>query len=136
MAEPLLEIELAEYLKSQGFGNLWNEFSPKIFVGEEPQKDPAPDDTITIIEDGGGPPNHVIAETRSFRVRVRGKDWDDTKTTAQQVARALHWKEGILSSIQVARVRADGNPTPLGRDPDRRYVWTQNFTALTKRIEP
>lgn len=137
MAEPLMDQEIAEYLKDQGFGDLYSDPVPRlkkaIFVGEEPDD---PENVITIREEAGGAPLLRLAETRSFTVRVRNEDYEDGKILAQQIHRALQDEEGILSGVKVARVTADTNPIYLGRNPDRQHVFTQTFTALTKRVEP
>lgn len=135
MSEPILEAELATYLKAQGFGNLWSDRvrNPVIHIGEEPSE---PEHTITILEDGGGPPLLKISETRSVTIRVRHKEYLDARTEAQQIQRALHEEQGILSTIDVAWIRADSNPISLGRDGNERHVFTQTYTLLVKRLQP
>jgi hypothetical protein len=135
MSEPLLESELAAYLKAQGFGDLWSDRSRNkvIFIGEEPSN---PSHTITLLEDGGGPPLLTLAETRAVTIRVRNEDYMEARTEAQQIQRALHEEQGILSTIDVARVRADTNPISLGKDANGRHVFSQAFTFLVKRLQP
>jgi hypothetical protein len=132
----MLDVQVATFLRDEGFGNLWSDEVPPIakaiFVGEEPEE---PDNTITIFEDGGGPPLNTFGETRSFTVRVRHTNYLSGKTLAQQLHRALHFQQGILSSIGVALIQADTNPISLGRDENRRHVFTQTFTATTKAIQ-
>jgi hypothetical protein len=135
MSEPLLEAQLAAYLKAQGFGDLWSDKSRNkvLFIGEEPSE---PDFTITLLEDGGGPPLLKLAETRAVTIRVRHSNYVTAKETAQQIQRALHEEQGILSTIDVAWIRADTNPVSLGKDANGRHVLSQTFTLLVKRLEP
>lgn len=134
-SEPLLEVQLAQYLKSQGFGDLATDPGrrQRIFWGESPDTVP---ETITILEEGGSAPLLTLGETRSFTVRITSASYVDARTRAQQVNRALQEQQGILSTIMVARITADANPVSLGRDQSSRHVISQTFTAVVKRIEP
>ena len=115
---------------------LWSDDVPPIaraiFVGEEPEE---PDNTITIFEEPGGPPTATFGEERVFVIRVRNVNFLDGKTIAQQIHRALHFEQGILSSIGVAIIQADAQTAALGRDRNRRHVFSQTFTATTKAIQ-
>jgi hypothetical protein len=137
VAEPLLDVELAQFLKDEGFGDLYSDNVPLkkriIHVGEEPDE---PTHTITVLEDAGGAPVLTISESRSFTIQVRNEDYEAAKTEAQQIHRALHEEQGILSTVLVARVTADTNPLYLGRDENKRHRFSQAFTALVKRILP
>lgn len=138
MAEPLLDVQLAIYLNAQGFGDLYSDPGRKqvIFVGEEPAKTPT-GTSVTILEDGGGPSDVTgLIERRAFTVRTQGPAYEDTKALAQQVNRALNEQQGILSLINVARVRADTNPIHLGKNANQMQQFTQSFTAVIKRIVP
>jgi len=137
--EPLLDDEIAKYLAAQGLGNLFSaavkprdEFT--IFVGEEPERQ---NKTITVSEIGGNPPINTFGENRSFSIRTRSQTYKEAKATAQRIHRALHYEQGILEpAILVALITADTNPVPLGRDDNRRYVFTQTFTAIVKTLQP
>jgi hypothetical protein len=136
LAEALLDDQVAAYLKAQGFGNREGENHPIIYVGQAPESGNA----IMVREEGGGSPIHgghtdqPIGERRTITVEVIHADYRAAKATAQRVARALHLKQGILSSVQVAWMRADVNPVYLGLDPDRRHRFSQLFSAVVKSI--
>ncbi len=138
MAEPLLDVELAKWLKAQGYGSLYSDPGPTrskdIFVGELPD---LPDNLILVTENGGGPPVLVISEERSVTITVRNTDYDTGKALIQQISRALHDGQGILTDIQVARITADSNPSYLGRDQSsNRHLFTAIFGFLTKQVLP
>lgn len=138
MAEPLLDVEVAAYLKSVGFGDLYSDPGRKqvVFVGEEPASIPT-DSSITVLEDGGGTTQVTgLVESRAFRVRVQGTNYEATKAVAQRVHRALDNQQGILSNVRVARVLAETNPIHLGKNTNGMHQFTQSFTALVGRIEP
>jgi hypothetical protein len=136
LAEALLDEEVAEYLKAQGFGNREGELHPVIYVGQAPEGGNA----IVVLEEGGGAPiagghtDQPIGEHRTVSVEVLHSEYRRAKAVAQRVGRALHLKQGILSSVQVAWMSADTNPIYLGLDPDRRHRFTQLFSATTKPI--
>jgi hypothetical protein len=135
--EPFLDKEVAEFLKEQGFGNLYSDpYEKRIFVGHQPD---TPTFAITVQEVGGGPPRLEISEARSIVIRVRHKSANLAKATAQQIHRALHEQQGVLPStgvIRVARMVADTNPIPLGRDENKAFTFSQTFSVLTKVVEP
>ena len=138
MAESFLDVEIAQFLKTSGFGSLHSDPVPVLrrvlHVGEEPE---SPDHVITVLEEGGGPPILTLAEARSFTVRVRHSDYLTAKETAQRIHRAFQEEQGILSpAIMVARVTANSNPIHLGRDESKRHLFTQTFTALVKQLQP
>lgn len=140
MAEPILDVEVATYLKSVGFGDLFSDRGSRtktLFVGEEPSEVSRAGHSITVLEEPGGPgqvTGHV--EERSFQVRIRHPDYLEGKALAQRINRALNQQQGILSNIQVARIVAVSNPVHLGQNADRMQVFTQSFTVLMKRIIP
>lgn len=132
MAETFLAKELAEYLEAQGFGRTTNP-GRTIYYGESP---PTPDDVVVVLEEPGGPPRLTISESRSATVVVRAVVFEDGLARAQEIQRALHEQQGILSTIQVARITADTQPISLGRDQNDRHQFSQGYSVLTKPLKP
>lgn len=135
MTLPLLAREVAVYLNEQGFGRLSDDPGPikgkTIFFIEEPDE---PANVITVLEEPGGPPTQGFGEDRAFTIRTRNAEPAVAVELAQQIHRTLHLQQGILQSIQVGLIRADTNPIPLGRDPNRRFIVSQTFSVVLKTI--
>lgn len=135
--EILIEEEIADYLKAQGFGNREGESRPIIFVGQAPESGKA----IVIFEEGGAPPisgghtDQPIGERRTISVQTVHADYRKSKAVSQRISRALHLKQGILSSVKVALIQADMQAVYLGKGPDQRHRFSQLFSATTKPIE-
>jgi len=137
LAEVLFDEEVAAYLKAQGFGNREGELHPIVYVGQAPEGGNA----IVVREEGGRPPiagghsDAPVGERRVVSVEVMHDDYRAAKAVGQRVARALHAKQGILSSVKVAWMSADSNLVYLGKDPDQRHRFSQLFSATTKPIQ-
>lgn len=135
--EVLIDEEVADYLKAQGFGNREGEFRPIIYVGQPPESGNA----IVVFEEGGAPPrsgghtDQPISDRRTVTVETYHAEHRKAKAVSQRISRALHLKQGILSSVQVAWMQADINPIYLGKGPDQRHRFSQLFSATTKPIE-
>ncbi len=137
MTEPLLEVQLAAYLNAQGFGNLGTEdITPRvIFTGEVPEQE---EGRLIVLQEGGGePPPNKFAQERQITILVYDENYVDGRTVAQQIQRILHENQGILEpEILVARIVAESNPIPLGRDANNRHIFSQGFALLVKNLEP
>lgn len=136
MPEPILETELATYLNAQGYGDLaTNAGSRKkvIFTGVVPEQETG--QLIVIQETGGGPPPQYVSHARNVSIQIHDIDPIVARTVAQEIQRLLDENQGILEpAIMVARITADSNPVPLGRDPNQRHVFSVSFTLLTKKF--
>ena len=135
MAEPILETELAAYLNAQGFGNLGTGVvHPKvIFTGYIPPKEDGR--LIVVQENQGEPAPQYVSQARNVTIIVVDPDPVAARTVAQQIQRLLDENQGILEpTIMVARITADSNPVPLGRDENKRHVFSISFTFLTKKF--
>lgn len=112
-----------------------------IWVGEEP---PKPDETVTVILEGGGAPTqgaHGVGLGRSpaFTVRTRGETYDTTQARAHVVHGILDEFEGVVHAVPFWKINANTEPIPLGRDREGRggrWVWSQTFRSMTKRYSP
>jgi len=136
LTEPLIERQLAAYLKAQGFGDVETDpgRAQRIFWGEIP---PGPDVCIVILEEGGSRPLLTLAETRAFTIQTLNPEYAEGREEAQRIHRALQEQQGILSpTIMVARITADANPISLGRDPAGRHVFSQTFTMKLRALAP
>lgn len=135
-SEVLFDEEIADYLKTQGFGNREGEFRPIIYVGQPPESG----SYILVFEEPGSPPvsgghtDQPIAERRVVTVESCHAEFRMAKAVMQRLARALHLKQGILSTVQVAWMHADNNAVYLGKDPDKRHRFSQLFSATIKPI--
>lgn len=113
-------------------------FGTDLFVTQEPK---TPDDTITILLDGGGPPITFVGEEQAITVRTRrglDKASERALEKAKEIHAFLHEFQGNKRTVPIGQVTADFLPIPLGRDPDTtrggRFVVTQTFTVLTRRF--
>lgn len=165
-----IEQAIAEFLSTPpaptpSFGGLYDDADPGnrvIFVAEQP---PVPtDDTdtdpdlggyittsplaITLLLDGGDPPQLRIGETQVLTIQCR----HDSYETAMQTQRAIFellqenggqsnganpLAQGVFRGIKIWRITANFPPLPLGRDrqsEDGRFVTTQSFTVRSKPV--
>ena len=133
MAEPILETELAAYLNAQGFGNLaTGAVYPKvIYTGFVPAVETG--QLIVVQEGPGGPAPQYVSQERGVTITAVDPDPIVARTVLQQIQRLLEENQGILEpAIMVARITADSNPVPLGRDANERHAFSISFTFLTK----
>lgn len=114
-----------------------------ILIGEEP---PEPDETVTVILEGGGLPipgayGQGVGRTPDFTVRTRGpatggQSYETAQARAYAVYEILDEFEGVVHGIPFWRINANTDPIPLGRDREARggrWVWSQTFRSITKR---
>lgn len=128
-----LENGIAVALSQNGFGVLYDQPSPTIFVGEEP---PEPDDIVTVFEAGGGPVERVT-ETHVITIRTRGTSYEAVTEKARDIHAFLNSDYGgVFGGFRVARVKAGTPPVPIGRDDGGdsggRWRVTQSFSVITK----
>jgi hypothetical protein len=125
---------IAEILKDGGFGNLYDEANPVIFLNEEPD---SPGTAITVLEEAGGAPFRTITEERSFTIQVRQANSENASETAHDIHRYLQEFQGVKRGIRFGIIEANFNPVPIGRDRTGKtgglWRWTQTFRAVTRR---
>lgn len=141
MAEPLLDEQIAAYLKTLDYSAVDPSFVPanQITFAEEPD---SPDNVVTVYEEAGGARQHRFGEKRACSVRVRHNSYATGKSLAQFVGRALHELQdaagsATIAGLPVGRISADFSVIHLGRAEDRtRHLFTQTFTAISKQLAP
>lgn len=112
-----------------------------ILIGEELE---TPDDAVTVLLEGGGPPigggaPNALLRQPGFTVRSRAPEYDTAQEIAHQVHAILDYFEGSANSVPFFRIFASFEPVPLGRDRgDRggRWVFSQTYRSVTKRYTP
>jgi hypothetical protein len=113
----------------------------EIHIAEEP---PDPDETVTVIIEGGGLPiagalGQGLGRRPSFTVRTRAPKYETAQERAHAIHAILDEFEGLVHGIPFFRINANTEPIPLGRDrEDRggRSIWSQSFRSVTKRYTP
>lgn len=71
----------------------------------------------------------------AFQVRVRGRDFDETKTKADAIEAALDRKGSFYTvNLQYKNIFMDGEHQPLPQDTQNRHIRIQNFIAARQQV--
>lgn len=130
--------EIAKNLSSAGgFGNLYSDANPRVFVGLEPADAVA--DSITVLDAVGGRTVSALGEEHVFEIRVRNPSGASAMLTARQLWAYLTENgtggQGAYGDILVANLTSNAPPQLLGKaeGPDGgSWRTSQFFTALIK----
>lgn len=131
---PSLQAAIGQALEDAGLGVVATDGTGTIHLGQER---PEPDQALTVLEEAAGPPTRKLTQEHGITVRTRAATAAGARSLANLVDKALNEYEGCPLGVPIARIFANFQPVPLGRDPDEaggRPTFTQTFTVRTKRF--
>lgn len=119
--------EVADYLVAQGLGIVGTD----IFKGMQPSE---PDDCLTILEAGGGPPDlHWAGDYPGFQILTRAVDYETARTQAEAAFGKLHGlSEAVLGARRYLLIRAVQSPAYIGRDENGRPEISTNYQCIVE----
>jgi len=127
----MLLSEIALYLEMQGVAvrgqNVW--------AGEIPVNAPS-DIAIALYETGGGPPlfvhnqNQRRVESAGVQAIVRATDYEVGRAKAEEIVRALTFRDRILSGVRYLSMVPVQSPIDIGRDGNERHRLSVNFDVM------
>lgn len=125
----MLADDIAAYLETAGVGTL----NTDMFIGLLPD---TTSNCIALYQYAGNAPELVGGlENPRLTVRVRNTTYANGQEKAQDVLKALHTlHEQTLNGTRYLYVRAVGSVNQLGRDHEKRALFTIDF-IVTKELE-
>jgi hypothetical protein len=123
--------DVAEYLETNGVGTI----AEDIFVDEMP---PSPDDVVMVAHTGGLEADRYLPIANpTCQVTVRNTTYSGGITKIYQIFNLLHQKYDNtvlkIGGVDVMKIDAMQEPTPIGRDEASRHIFTCNFVFMIRR---
>lgn len=136
MSDSLVD-DVASRLVAFGGVGVTEGLTPTIFEGQMPS---SPDRCTAIKSTPGmggvytmGRGLNALIEQHAFQVLTRDVRFGDAEGLARRVYAGLDGYEGTLNGTVYLRIVARHPPYPLGRDEQKRTVFTCNYIAQLRR---
>lgn len=134
----ILTNEMAEFLDNQGLGTFdINTSNGDIYVMTMPS---SPDDIICLYQRGGLVADGKLGyDNPKIQIMVRGVQLITTQQKAQDVYnifQGFHGKSFITNGIHIVNcIGEQSAPNFIGKDTNRRFEFSLNFTLEIKNFE-